>query len=90
MLAIAHGNCTDIVRELCTESSVGRKRPLPKRGIEPSPVLRLAFRSDALPTELPRPTRALLLSQTVPRSIHSLPSSEEREAPGRGLCSQQE
>ena len=50
MHAIAHGGCTDTVRQSALEVDSGRK--IPCRGLEPVSVLRLAFHSDALPTEL--------------------------------------
>ena len=45
MHAIAHGGCTDTVRE----SALWEKNPLPHLGIEPASA---ACRSDVLPTEL--------------------------------------
>ena len=51
MYAIVHGGCTDTVRESALEVD-WEKNPLPHLGFEPASVLRLAFQSDALPTEL--------------------------------------
>ena len=48
---ISHGGCTDTVR-VCTGSRLWQKNPLPHQGLEPASVLRLAFQSDTLPTEL--------------------------------------
>ena len=60
MLAFAHGGCTITVKltEPALEVDSGRekkrkkKKSLPYLGLEPTSVLRLAFQSDALPTEL--------------------------------------
>ena len=47
------GGCTDTVQESALEVDSGRKEnPMPHRGLEPVSVLRLAFHSDAVPTEL--------------------------------------
>ena len=51
MHAIAHGGCTETVRESALEVDSGRKKFLPHRGLEPASVLRLVFQSDALPTK---------------------------------------
>ena len=52
MHATAHGSCTDTVRESALKIDSGRrKKTLPLLGPEPASVLRLAFQSDALPTE---------------------------------------
>ena len=48
MYAIAHGHR----KRVCTGSWLWEKNPLPHLGFEPASVLRLAFQSDALPTEL--------------------------------------
>ena len=48
MRAIAHGDCTDAVRESALEVDSGIKKTLPHRGLEPASVLRLALQSDAL------------------------------------------
>ena len=56
----AHWGCTDTVREFTLEAD-WEKNPLPRLGFEPESVLRLAFQSDALPTELFRPKFSLLL-----------------------------
>ena len=40
---------------VCTGGWLWEKNPLPHRGLEPAPVLRLTFQSDAVPTELSRP-----------------------------------
>ena len=47
--------CTDTASESALEADTGRKKKsLPARGLEPEPVLRLAFQSDAVPvTNLP-------------------------------------
>ena len=43
MHVIAHGGCTDTVRESALEvDSGGEKNPLPHLGLEPASVLRLA------------------------------------------------
>ena len=56
MHAIAHGGCTDTVRESALEAEKKEKRKKKKklahRGLEAASVLRLAFHSDALPTKL--------------------------------------
>ena len=53
MHAVAHGGCTDTVRESALKADSGRKSLVVSyRGIEPASVLRLAFWSDALPAEL--------------------------------------
>ena len=57
MHATAHGGCTDTVRESALEVD-WEKNPLPHRGLEPASVLRLAFQSDAVPAELPRPPKS--------------------------------
>ena len=51
----AHGSCTDTVRESALEVDCGKTNPLPHHGLEPASVLRRAFQSDALPTELSPP-----------------------------------
>ena len=56
MHAIVHGGCTDTVRESALEVD-WEKNSLPHRGLEPTSVLRLAFQSDVLPTELLSPRR---------------------------------
>ena len=48
MHVIAHGGCTDTVRESALEVDSGRKIPLPNLGLEPS-VLRLEFRRTLYP-----------------------------------------
>ena len=59
--AIAHGGCTDTVRQSALEgNSRGggggiKKNPLPHWGLKPASILRLVFQSDALPTELSPP-----------------------------------
>ena len=58
MHAIAHGSCT------ATESCLWERSPLPYRGLEPASVLLLAFQSDAVPTEISRPTLRAPLSGT--------------------------
>ena len=50
MHIIAHGGCTDTVRETALED-VWEKNPVPHRGREPASILRLAFQSGALPTK---------------------------------------
>ena len=56
MHVIAHGGCTDTVRESALKADSGRKKiPCRTRGLEPASVLRQAFQSDALPTELLAP-----------------------------------
>ena len=52
MHAIVHGGCTDTVRESALKVDSGKENPLPNRGLEPEPVLRRAFQSDAVLTEL--------------------------------------
>ena len=42
-------------KRVCTESWLWKQNPLPHRGLEPASVLRLAFQSDAPPTDLSRP-----------------------------------
>ena len=42
-------------KRVCTGSQLWEKNPLLRQGLEPTSVLRLAFQSDALPTELPPP-----------------------------------
>ena len=54
MHGIVHGRCTDTVRESALKLALGEKS-LIAPGIEPASVLRLAFQSDVLPTELSRP-----------------------------------
>ena len=50
------GDCADTVRESARKVVSGReKNPLLHRGFEPASVLRLAFQSDAPPTELSPP-----------------------------------
>ena len=58
MHAIAHGVCTDTVRESAPKVDSGRKIPCRTWGFEPSSVLRLDFQSDAPATELSPPTTA--------------------------------
>ena len=54
--ATAHGGVRTGCKEVCSESWLWEKNPLPHRGIEPAPA---ACRSDALPTELhPHPLSA--------------------------------
>ena len=56
---VANGGCTDIVRESALKADSGQKNPLPNRGPEPASILRLAFQSDAVPTELSPPLTAV-------------------------------
>ena len=52
----SHGGCTNTARE-SELNWLWEKNPLPHWGLEPASVLRLAFQSDALPTELsPHPS----------------------------------
>ena len=45
--------CSNAVREsICTGSRLWEKNPLPHRGLEAAPVLRLAFQWDDRPAEL--------------------------------------
>ena len=56
---IAHGKCSDTVRESALKADSGEKNSLPNRGIEPASA---ACRVDALPTELhPHPSSRQLL-----------------------------
>ena len=48
----ANWGCSDTVTESALDVDSGQKNTLPHRGLEPVSVLRLAFQSDALPTEL--------------------------------------
>ena len=52
-------NCTQGLyghrKRVCTESWLWEKNPLLHRGLEPASRLRLAFQSNALPTELSQP-----------------------------------
>ena len=52
-------NCTQGLyghrKRVCTESWLWQKNPLLHRGLEPASRLRLAFQSNALPTELSQP-----------------------------------
>ena len=41
--------------KVCAESGLWDKNPLSRRGLELVSVLRLAFRTDALPTQVSRP-----------------------------------
>ena len=54
MLVIAHGSRAErtLWVSICTGSWLWEKNLLPHRGLEPASVLRLAFQSDAVPTEL--------------------------------------
>ena len=52
MHVIAHEGGTDTVRESALQVDSRRKISCRSRGLEPASVLRLAFQSDALPTEL--------------------------------------
>ena len=54
MHAIAHGGCSDTVRGSALIVD-WEKNPVPECGLDPASLLRLAVRSDSLPTELPRP-----------------------------------
>ena len=55
MHAIEHGGCADTERQSALEVDSGRKLPGLTGGIEPASVLRLAFWTDALPSELSPP-----------------------------------
>ena len=44
---------------------------MPHRGLEPESVLRLAFQSDALPTELPRPYGLLVPDSDESESVYT-------------------
>ena len=59
MHAIAHGVCMGTVTESALKVDsriiIIKKKTKTKRGLEPASVLRLAFQSDALPTELSPP-----------------------------------
>ena len=57
MHVIAHGGCTDTIRESALEDD-WEKNPLLNWGLEPRSLLRLAFQMDALPTELSVPQSA--------------------------------
>ena len=54
--AIAHGGCTDVVRESALAVDSGWKIPRWSGGLEPVSVLHLAFQSDTPPIELSPPT----------------------------------
>ena len=57
MHAIAHGGCTETVRESALEVDSGRKIPCCTGDSNPREYCARAFQSDALPTELfPRPS----------------------------------
>ena len=64
MRAIAHGGCTDNVRESALKFDSG-KNCLPHPGLEPASVPRLPFQSDALPTELSPPPREIVWGALV-------------------------
>ena len=51
MHAIAHGGCTNTVRESALEVD-GEKNPLLHQGLEPASLFGLAFQSDTLPAKL--------------------------------------
>ena len=51
MHVIAHGGCTDAVRESAVKDDSCITIPLRHRGLEPVSVLRLILQSDALPYE---------------------------------------
>ena len=53
MHAIAHGGCADTVRESALKADCGTEKE--NLGLEPASVLRLAFQSDVLHTELSPP-----------------------------------
>ena len=60
MHAIAHGGCTETVRESALEVDSGRKIPCCTGDSNPREYCARAFQSDALPTELlPAPFSAL-------------------------------
>ena len=68
-------------KRICTETELTLgENPLPHRGLEPAPVLRLAFQSDALPAELSR----LEFSCAVGLRIVSLWSGTPESARERG------
>ena len=52
MHATVHGGCVDTVIESALGADSGRKNPLPHMGLEHVSAFRLAFQSDAPPTEL--------------------------------------
>ena len=62
--ATAHGGCTDTVR-VCTESRLWEKKFLPRQGLEPASVLRLAFQSDAVSTELSPPLVCMFMGNDL-------------------------
>ena len=62
MRATAPGGSTDTVKESAQDVDYGQKNPLPHRGLEFASALRLAFKSDALPTG-PSPERRSNRSQ---------------------------
>ena len=64
--AIAHGGCTDTVKESALKSWLWEKNPLLHQGLEPVSVLCLAFQSDDLPTELSPP----FISYPRPYNLH--------------------
>ena len=69
MHAIAHGGCTDTVRESALKAD-WEKNTLPYRGIVPASALRLAFEADSLPTELfPAPNLCYKRSLLVVRLV---------------------
>ena len=79
-LCLFYGHC----KRVCTGSWLWEKSPLLLWGLKPTSVLRLAFQSDALPTELSRPqaltgpqwpgTNSLFLSIMLPLSdLSNLP-----------------
>ena len=66
MRAVMHrGLYMDIVRE-CTGSWLRKKNPLPHQWLEPTWMLRLAFLSDTLPTELSLPLMYVYLCWVTP------------------------
>ena len=60
----ADGGCTDTVRLSALEVD-WKKNPLPHRGVDPVSVSRLAFQSDAVPTEPSRPIHSLEPKRTA-------------------------
>ena len=58
------------VRESGLEADSRTKNPLPHRGLEPASLLRLSFRSDAVPTELSGLPQVQLTLKNADRELH--------------------
>ena len=63
---------------VCTKALPWEKNPLPHRGIEPESILRLAFWSDTLPTNLSihSAIQSITVNHSRPLVLHASPAAK--------------